>query len=285
MNATVLFADVSGAAALYRAAGHTAALKAISQCIEQVRNAAQSTDGRIVKLIGDEVMVLFATPDAAAKAAAKMHQSVEALPPVEGTKLGLRVGFHSGPVFRSDRDVLGDTVKLAAKLLEQAQKGQTITTGQTAAQLSPGMRPFSRDLQRVALTGKAETIRLCEILKTSVNGAARAQDGKARTMVRLTYDDQVVICSREKPRIVIGRQNTCDVVIGDKMASREHCTLEVRGDEFVLLDHSTNGTYVTVEGEHEILLNGEALALATHGWIAFGHPHGGSAEAAEFFGR
>jgi adenylate cyclase len=283
VNATVLFADVSGAAALYRAAGHAVALKAISHCIEQVRNAARSTDGRIVKLIGDEVMVLFATPDAAAKAAAKMHQSVEALPPVQGTKLGLRVGFHSGPVFRRDRDLLGDTVKLAAKLLEQAQKGQTITTGQTAAQLSPGMRPFSRELERTALAGKAETIRLCEMLPSLANGAARAQEVKARIMMRLSYHDQVAICSRETPRIVIGRQD-CDLVIADTLASRQHCTLEVRGGKFVLRDHSTNGTYVTVEGEHEILLNGEELALAAHGWIAFGHPHGGSAEAVEFLG-
>jgi adenylate cyclase len=104
-------------------------------------------------------------------------------------------------------------------------------------------------------------------------------------MVRFAYGDQLVVCSRENhPRIVIGRAKACDLVIGDKLASRLHCTLEARDDEFFLLDHSTNGTYVTVEGEHEILLNGEGLALATHGWIAFGHPHGGGAGAVEFSG-
>src|SRR5437667_75196 len=168
MNATVLFADVSGAA--------------ISHCIEPLRKAAESAGGRVVKLVGDEVMVLFASPDAAAKAAVKMHQCIEALPAAAGDEPALRVAFHSGPVIQVDKDVLGDTVKLAARLVAQAQRGQTITSGQTAAQ------------------------------------------------------------------------------------------------------HSTNGTYVTVEGEHEILLNGEGLALATHGWIAFGHPHGGAAGAVEFSG-
>jgi hypothetical protein len=104
-------------------------------------------------------------------------------------------------------------------------------------------------------------------------------------MVRLAYGDQVVICSRENhPRIVIGRGKGCDLVIEDKLASRQHCTLEARDDEFFLLDRSTNGTYVTVEGEQEILLNGQGVALATHGWIAFGHPHGGAAGAVEFSG-
>jgi adenylate cyclase len=272
VNATVLFADVSGAA--------------ISNCIEPLRKAAESTGGRVVKLVGDEVMVLFATPDAAAQAATRMHQCIEALRATAGDGPSLRVAFHSGPIMRSDRDVVGDTVKLAATLVAQAQRGQTLTSGQTAAQLSTGLRPFSRDLQRVALTDRSETIRLCEILKTSVNGAARAQEAKkARTMVRLAYGDQVVICSRENhPRIVIGRGKGCDLVIEDKLASRQHCTLEARDDEFFLLDRSTNGTYVTVEGEQEILLNGQGVALATHGWIAFGHPHGGTAGAVEFSG-
>jgi adenylate cyclase len=270
MKATVLFADVSGTA--------------ISRCIEQLRTAAESAGGRVVKRVGDEVMVLFATPDAAARAAAKMHQCIEALPAVAGAEPGLRVGFHSGPIMRRDRDLVGDTVKLAARLVEQAQKGQTLTSAPTGAQLSTGMRPFLRDLQRVELIGKGETVWVCEMLKTSLSGAARAQGAKAMTMVRLAYADQVVICSRETPRIVIGRQKDCNLVIGDKAASRQHCTLEARADEFFLLDHSTNGTYVTVEGEHEIVLNGAGLALAAHGWIAFGHPHGGFAEVVEFSG-
>src|SRR5437879_96100 len=133
MNATVLFADVSGAA--------------ISHCIEPLRKAAESAGGRVVKLVGDEVMVLFASPDAAAKAAVKMHQCIEALPAAAGDEPALRVAFHSGPVIQVDKDVLGDTVKLAARLVAQAQSGQTITSGQTAAQLSPGLRPFSGDLR------------------------------------------------------------------------------------------------------------------------------------------
>src|SRR5437879_11826119 len=105
--------------------------------------------------------------------------------------------------------------------------------GQTAAQLSAGLRPFSRGLQRVALTDRSETIRLCEILKTSLSGAARAQETKARTMVRLAYADQAVVCSRENhPRIVIGRAKACDLVIPAKLASRRRCTLEAPAAEF-----------------------------------------------------
>src|SRR5437667_3310438 len=134
-EATVLFADVSGSTRLIETQGDAVALKAIARCIERLRTAAESTGGQVVKTIGDEVMVLFPTPDAAVEAAAKMHASINALPAVGDTKLGVHVGFHSGPVIQVEKDVLGDTVKLAAKLVEQAQKGQTITSQQTAALL------------------------------------------------------------------------------------------------------------------------------------------------------
>src|SRR3989441_11319035 len=193
-----------------------------------------------------------------------MHQCIEALPAVAGDEPALRVAFHSGPVIQVDKDVLGDTVKLAARLVAQAQRGQTLTSGQTAAQLSTGLRPFAGDLQRVAMTDRSETVRLCEILKTSLSGAARAQETKARTMVRLAYADQMVVCSRENhPRIVIGRAKACDLVIADKLAARQHRPLEARDDEVFLLDHRTNGNHVTVDGEHEILLNAEGLRTAT----------------------
>src|SRR5438132_11322217 len=100
MNATVLFADVSGAA--------------ISHCIEPLRKAAESAGGRVVKLVGDEVMVLFATPDAAAKAAVKMHQRIESLPAVAGDEPALRVASHRGPVIQVDKAGLRATVTLAA---------------------------------------------------------------------------------------------------------------------------------------------------------------------------
>src|SRR5882672_1563823 len=99
MNATVLFADISGAAI------STARRASMHWCIL-----------------------------AAALAAARMHQCIEALRAVAGAEPSLRVAFHSGPVIQVDKDVLGDTVKLAASLVAQAQRGQTLTSGQTAAQ-------------------------------------------------------------------------------------------------------------------------------------------------------
>jgi len=62
-------------------------------------------------------------------------------------------------------------------------------------------------------------------------------------------------------------------VIADKLASRLHAKIERRRDKFVLVDQSSNGTYVTVDGEHEILLRREELLLRGRGRVSFGHSY------------
>ncbi len=228
----MLFADVSGSTQLYETAGDVAALDAIGLCIGRLSQAAESTGGRVLKTMGDEVMVLFPTADAAANGASEMHAAVDTLPPVNGTKLGVRIGFHSGPVIQRDNDVFGDTVNLAARLVDQAQKGQIVTSRETVQQLSPALRATSRRLYSIT---------------------------------------------------VIGRDASCGLVIAGENVSRLHCTIVRHHDRVVLRDHSTNGTFVTIDGDAEILLQDEDMPLHRHGWLALGEPRAETAEVVAYF--
>jgi predicted component of type VI protein secretion system len=68
------------------------------------------------------------------------------------------------------------------------------------------------------------------------------------------------------------------------MASRYHCTIERRQDKWVLKDHSTNGTFVTLDGDDaELVLQREELTLRKHGFIAFGQSRVATEEVVEFF--
>ena len=76
---------------------------------------------------------------------------------------------------------------------------------------------------------------------------------------------------------------SCQLVIADHKASRQHCTIERRQDKFMLRDHSTNGTFVTVDGELEVVLQREEFQLRKRGWIALGQSRGDTREVVEFF--
>jgi len=62
-----------------------------------------------------------------------------------------------------------------------------------------------------------------------------------------------------------------------------HGKIERRLDKFILTDHSANGTFVTIDGDKEIVLRREEFTLRGHGWIAFGQSRSGATDVIEFF--
>src|SRR5438105_15189161 len=164
--------------------------------------------------MGDEVMVLFPTPDAAASAASEMHAAVDTLPPVNGTKLGVRLGFHAGPVIQRDNDVFGDTANLAARLVEQAMKGQIIISEETAGLLGPVFRNWARRLYAIQVKGKGEEVMLCELVwrqtadMTAVAGT-RSVARSSHAALRLKYRDLEIVRRRGSESITIGREPDC----------------------------------------------------------------------------
>jgi len=291
--AAILFADVSGSTRLYEAIGDTLGLRTIRGYVEMMRKATEAQGGRVVKTIGDEVMTVFSSADAAARAAIAMQMGAEQLPAPagapEGTHLKLRIGFHGGPVLQKEDDVFGDTVNLAARLAGQAQGGQIILSRATAEALGPELKAMARDLYGVQVKGKSEEVALSELVwKTdedvTVLASLRASRPQAKASVlRLVYGGREIRRRRDNDAEVLGRDPECGVPVKDEMASRRHCTIERRKDKWVLKDHSTNGTYVTIEGDGELLLRREETVLRRHGWIACGQSRAGTAEVVEFF--
>jgi adenylate cyclase len=289
-QATVLFADVSGSTKLYEAAGDAVALETINRLIAEMRRCTEAAGGRVVKTIGDEVMALFPTPQAAAGAASQIQMQTDVMPLVGGMKLGVRIGFHSGPVIQRDNDVFGDTVNLAARLVAQATKEQIIISSETAQQLGEAYKDRVRGLYAITLKGKADDISLHELIwrydgATTVilkpKGAAGAKP--KQVVIRLKYRGRELVRRRDNDSVTLGRDESSGLVIAEDKCSRHHCTIERRGDKFVLRDHSTNGTYVTIGEEDEVLLQRDEIALRKKGWISFGQTRIGQHESVEFF--
>jgi len=265
---TVLFAEVSGRDEFVRAAGTVAGWNGISDCVRHLHQTARQSGGRVVKVIGSELMMVFDTPDAAAAAASKMHAAVSALPSVSGSRLSVRVGYHAGPVIEGNDDLLGDTVKLAAALLRQASAGQTMTTHQTAQLLNDHSRSLGQLYAIPLATG------------------GHRERPRARRMLRLSYGSESAICGPDNKAVVVGRDPGCGLVTATSFASRRHCTILLRPEGLRIRDHSSNGTYLTNEGAGEVvLLEGQEAALATHGWVSLGCSRTLASRLLEFTGH
>lgn len=273
---SVLFAEICGTSRLYEKLGNTEALRAVERCLHRMERAAEAAKGRIVKTVGDGLMVAFDSAEAATHAAGEIQLRVDALPPVSGISLAIRIGFHHGDVIEENSDVFGDTVNVASRLASLAKAGQVLTTAETAALLPDELRERTRPIEALTVKGKDEIVNVWEVLWNRGNEdptmrfSALAPTSR-ETRLHLRHGGAELWLAANRPNAVFGRDPNADLITRDSRASRNHGRIEQRRDKFVLIDESTNGTYVKFQGEPELLVRREEIILRGRGRIAFGH--------------
>lgn len=265
-NTAVLFAEL--------AAAGDAKLpdKELRRLVETLGQAVDLSGGRIVNRREGDLMALFATPDAAATAAMRIHAYAEALAQKDAG-LAVRIGFHSGPVKQRGEDIFGDTVNLALQIVHQAKNGQIVTSESTAASLSPAVQERVRALGHLQAKGAPEKMLLGELVwrkgPYDAGAVILSSPAGARVALRLACGGAVIVRRREGDVITVGREG-CDLSVTGAAASRRHCTIERRNATFILTDHSTNGTFVAPERQPETAVRSASIALSGRGAIGPG---------------
>ncbi|NMG76028.1 adenylate/guanylate cyclase domain-containing protein [Aromatoleum diolicum] len=285
-DCTVLFADLAGSTQLYERIGDAVAFKLIEQCLQGIRCEILKCGGRVVKHTGDGLMAVFHDANDAPDAAIRIHNVVQDLPRASGQKLAVRVAFHTGTVIQSKDDVFGDTVNVAARLLELASPGRAITSAETVRQLKAEWRTLLHPLQSRSLRGVSRLTALFELVCESAGDLTVVQsvkfDAEDSTELRLKFRSRSLILNTQIPSARLGRAPSSDVRVSDTRASREHAYIELRGDKFVLVDRSSNGTFVTIDDEREFVLSHEEVVLRKWGHLALGRSCVDSTDVIDF---
>ncbi len=277
VNLAVLFADISGSMRLYEKLGNARAAECVALLLKIMRESVLSAEGRVVQTIGDEVLCVFPTALAAAQAAVEMQSRVEMQESVSGQRIQIHVGLQFGPVLEKGQDVFGDCVNVAARMVKLAQPSQIIAGGECVEALSEPMKSQTRVLDRLPVKGRQQEVDVYELLwrqgeeLTYMASRGPGPPKQAQVQLRLRHNGKEVVSGREL--IKLGRESSSDVVIADRKASREHARIERRRDKFVLIDVSSNGTFVTFHGEPEMAVKREEVVLHGRGSISFGHPY------------
>jgi adenylate cyclase len=274
----ILFADVVGSTRLYELMGDLRARDMVAICIDVMRSATEQRQGTVIKTMGDEVMSTFPSVDEALNAAAQMQQQISshAQLKVDGQPVSIRIGCHFGPVMLENRDVFGATVHTANRMTSQAKAGQIITTAATVERLSPEWRASCRQIDVATLKGQGNEVVLYEVLwqsedVTSMVPAISMNSRPVRLLrLRIRANDRDLVVDEQHSSITIGRAEDNDVVIKGNLISRLHARIEISRSKFVLIDQSTNGTFVQTADGEESFVRRDSLQIKGQGTIGLG---------------
>lgn len=275
----IVFADVVGSTALYEALGDAKAREMVAICIDTMRTATEQHQGTVIKTMGDEVMSTFATADEALNAASQMQHAITSHPglQLDGSHVAIRIGCHFGPVVLENRDVFGAAVHTANRMTSQAKAGQIITTATTVEKLSPEWRASVRQIDVATLKGRTSEVALYEVLwqtediTSMLPAIALAGRESARPRrLRLRFQGEEIVLDDHRTAITIGRAEDNDICVKGNLISRLHARIETSKTRFVLVDQSTNGTFVHTAGGEEQFVRRDSLPISGEGLIGLG---------------
>jgi hypothetical protein len=245
-----------------------------------MKQATEHYGGTVIKTMGDEVMSTFPSADDALNAANQMQQRITNTIRIEtdDSHVSIRIGCHYGPVVAEDRDIFGAAVHTANRMTSQAKAGQIITTSALVEQLTPQWKALVRQIDVATPKGQSDEVAVFEVLwqpeeatnmLPSIDPAARPPAPAARLRLRFR-GEELVVGEQGKATITMGRADENDVVIKGNLISRVHARIDVARNRFVLVDESTNGTFIQQDAGEELYVRRDSTVLTGSGVISMG---------------
>lgn len=154
-ESAIVFTDLSGFTRFTADSGDEAATAMLNEHHRMVGPVIRSRGGRIVKRLGDGLLLAFPSPEAA------VYASLELLPTAPHL-LRLRAGVHCGEVVVTRDDVIGHVVNVAARVADSAKGNEVLVTGDIRTSVGElrGIN-FSR-LRNRSFKGLDEAIAVCK---------------------------------------------------------------------------------------------------------------------------
>lgn len=278
LEVAILFADVVGSTQLYEQYGDVKASETVAHCLDVMKDATHQFNGKVIKTIGDEIMATFLSVDDSMGAASQMQArlSGEESGGENHIPVSIRIGCHFGPVVEEQNDIFGAAVHTANRMTSQAKAGQIVISGITVERMSPEWQAQTRQIDVATVRGRLDEVALFELIWQPEEATSMLPtiewESKARNASRLvlTFRDTRVVVNDQKKQINMGRADDNDLVVKGNLISRIHARVEMRRGKFMLVDQSTNGTFLQNAHGEETFVRRDSTELNGEGVIGLG---------------
>ena len=290
LEVAIVFADVVGSTQLYDKFGDTKASETVAVCLDIMKDATYQFNGLVIKTIGDEIMATFETVDDAMGAAVMMQTRITAEGKKEnGIPVTISIGCHYGPVVQEQNDIFGAAVHTANRMTSQAKSRQIVISGFTVENMSPELRNQTRQIDVATVRGRLDEVALFELVWQPEEATSMLPtiewENKSRkaSKLLLNFKNSTVEVSDRKKSVNLGRADDNDLVVKGNLISRIHAKIEMRRGKFVLIDQSTNGTFIQDLQGQEVLIRRDSTELGDEGTIGLGRAEEPGSSLAIYF--
>jgi class 3 adenylate cyclase len=278
--ATVVFADLVGSTGIFERLGDETAGRFVTQLTAALSRTFEQHQGRVVKLLGDGLFVIFPVEADAIAACVAIQKRLKDTPVYAGDNGGpvrMQMGVETGEVVEIQGDCYGDAVNSAARLADLAGAGQILTTQRVCDALDAQQRQQLRSIGPMYLRGKSEATDVYRVqwqperdVDATSMGASMFKPAP-EAYLQLTAGGQTLRLGPSGEPLTLGRAADASLTIKDSRVSRVHATVEWRGGHFILNDQSSFGTWVYVGGQSApIVLRRTECYLVGQGLITLG---------------
>lgn len=259
---------------MYELLGDDKARQRIKELFSALSKIVHQYNGAFLRTYGDELMCAFERADDAVAVAAGMHQFIDRNPPVQGGKIGvigLYIRIDTGTVIQEGNKIFGDIVNSAGKMKALAKPFQTLISETTRNSLSQQHKNMTRFVGKLSIKGKSGTHDIFEYLH-EIESITLVRDSISQELVAsaslaLIFESATYTVDENQSTITIGRLPANDIVLNYPGVSRMHANIEHRKGKFILVDVSSNGTYVKVSGRNSAYVKHDEYQLSGKGTI------------------
>jgi len=126
---TVAFTDIEGSTEMMERMGEDRWVDVMFHHNRIIRDCVDEHGGDVIKSQGDGFMIAFASASASLEWAVELQRTLSRYTaPDPAGPLRVRVGLHTGNIFRLDDDFLGKAVVLAARITGHARGGEILVS-------------------------------------------------------------------------------------------------------------------------------------------------------------
>lgn len=241
--------------------------------LKRLERVLAAHGGALIRQMPQSLLASFETAEAALLGACEMQRRCAVIPQIADTQIALKIGIHLSATRRISTGPVDPAEATASKLSSLLDEASIVISESVAEAL-----PLSLREKTVAVVNEGSEIpayavdwnALPMLRAAPPKSSTEADPDTPHNGIIIRQGERVLRFTTDRSVLTIGRDPASDIAINCPKASRQHCRIIYRLGNYVLVDLSTNGTYVTTTDAPEILIRKEMATLTGNGQIGFG---------------